>query len=235
MTLRQAYTLLKIPSRFSVCIKCGSPVESRTAPRKHCESCAAERKLLSSRNAMEKQRRKRGVAKVKGTSISCGQCGTEFVRDGIRAKFCQPCGEMRSIKEARRNSEKKRNTEEGRAYLNSWQRARRKSDPAWRVSAHMRTTIHRAIGKRKQGRSWRTFVPYSLDELMRHLERQFTPGMCWEKVGREIHIDHIVPLAAFNFQNINDQECKAAWAITNLRPMWAIENIRKNAKRTHLI
>ena len=69
---------------------------------------------------------------------------------------------------------------------------------------------------------------------MTHLERQFLPGMTWGNRG-EWHIDHIVPLASFTFTSPDDPEFRAAWALTNLRPLWAKDNIRKSAKRTHLI
>ena len=98
----------------------------------------------------------------------------------------------------------------------------------------MRTLIHRALGKNKAGRSWREFVNYSLEELMSHLERQFLPGMTWENKG-EWHIDHIIPRSSFEYESPDDPEFKQAWALTNLRPLWAIDNIRKNATREFLL
>lgn len=138
------------------------------------------------------------------------------------------------LERARRTSARKHATEEGRRYNNEWTAKRRREDPAWKVSAHMRVMIGRGIGKGKAGRSWREFVPYTLEDLMTHLERQFLPGMTWENRGKW-HVDHIVPLSSFEFTSPDDADFKAAWALTNLRPLWAKDNIRKNAKRTHLI
>ncbi len=45
-------------------------------------------------------------------------------------------------------------------------------------------------------------------------------------MGREIHIDHILPLATAACA----QDVLALNHFTNLRPMWATENIRKGAK-----
>lgn len=68
-------------------------------------------------------------------------------------------------------------------------------------------------------------------ELVAHIERQFTAGMNWPKLlDGEIHIDHIVPVAAFNIMEIGDAEFSACWALCNLRPMWAAENWAKSAK-----
>lgn len=51
----------------------------------------------------------------------------------------------------------------------------------------------------------------------------------------EWHVDHIVPLSSFDFATPDDPGFKAAWALTNLRPLWGLENMRKHAQRTHLI
>lgn len=78
------------------------------------------------------------------------------------------------------------------------------------------------------------FVGYTAKDLRRHIERQFTKGMTWDKFcAGEIHIDHIVPLSSYDISN--PDELKAAWALPNLRPLWASQNIRKSASRTHLL
>lgn len=58
--------------------------------------------------------------------------------------------------------------------------------------------------------------------------------MTWANMG-EWHIDHIVPLASFTFRDADDPEVKRAWALTNLRPIWARDNIIKKDKREFLI
>lgn len=213
---------------------CGRMVEYKFSPRVVCDICRPNRVRERSRNAAEVKRRKNGIPLVKGTEAECLRCLRSFIRDGIRAKYCEGCKGVVILERARATSKRRRSCPDGRAKDNEWQRKRRASDPAWRVSSHVRGLMHRALGKAKAGRSWREFVPYTLDELMRHLERQFLPGMTWENRG-EWHIDHIVPLSSFEFTSPADPEFRAAWALTNLRPLWAKDNIRKNAKRTHLI
>lgn len=213
---------------------CGAEIQYRTNPKVSCGSCRLERKLQSARAAMERQRRRRGIAPVKGTSIPCHRCGELFQRSGIAAKFCTPCGSVHRLDVARKRSREKAGTDAGREYARSWLREKRKSDPRFRISVHMRVLIHRAFGRRKAGRSWREFVPYSLPELMAHLERQFLSGMTWDNYGKW-HVDHVVPLSSFSFEQPGDAEFQAAWALSNLRPLWAKDNIRKNARRTHLL
>jgi hypothetical protein len=98
----------------------------------------------------------------------------------------------------------------------------------------MRGRFHKVLTRRKAGRSWREFVDYSVEELVAHLERQFLKGMSWENMG-EWHIDHIVPLAAFTITGADDPELRRAWALTNLRPIWAKENLRKGARVASLL
>ena len=86
----------------------------------------------------------------------------------------------------------------------------------------------------KGGLSWQELVPYTLADLTVHLERQFLPGMTWANIGTW-HVDHIVPLKAFSFSTADDPEFRAAWALTNLRPLWAADNLKKQAARTHLL
>lgn len=74
----------------------------------------------------------------------------------------------------------------------------------------------------------------SFGELKRHIERQFTKGMTWDQCfNGEIHLDHILPCSSFDLTDPDQQ--RACFHFTNLRPLWAKDNIRKSAKRTHLI
>ncbi len=61
-------------------------------------------------------------------------------------------------------------------------------------------------------------------ELKDHIEKQFTPGMSWE-VKREIHIDHIIPLASATCEEDVIKLCH----YTNLQPLWARDNLVKGA------
>ena len=94
--------------------------------------------------------------------------------------------------------------------------------------------VRQRIGAAKQGRAWAKLLPYSMDQLMRHLERQFLPGMGWHNMGTW-EIDHIVPQSAFNFASPDDADFQACWALTNLRPLWSRENESKKDKRIYLL
>jgi hypothetical protein len=63
-----------------------------------------------------------------------------------------------------------------------------------------------------------------------HIEAQFLPGMSWEN-RKDWHIDHIVPLSWFPFDEDPSLLFVAShW--TNLRPIWGKDNMRKG-NRSH--
>ena len=72
----------------------------------------------------------------------------------------------------------------------------------------------------------------SLEEFKLYLESRFENWMTWENHGRYSryrktwHIDHIIPLIKFNLSN-REEYLKAAH-YTNMQPLEAIVNLRKN-------
>lgn len=115
------------------------------------------------------------------------------------------------------------------------QRRLRKTSPKHALKHRITWHLRHALRAKRSVR-WAELVGYTADELKAHIERQFTKGMNWEAYLRgEIHIDHIIPLSSFKFEDERDPEFRAAWALTNLRPLWAAENIRKSDKRLHLL
>lgn len=94
--------------------------------------------------------------------------------------------------------------------------------------------IRGALNRNGTSAKFEDFAGYSTGQLKAHLEAQFTKDMNWEKFRLgEIHIDHIVPISSFNLSD--PDELKSAWAITNLRPLWAKDNLMKSSKRIYLI
>lgn len=101
------------------------------------------------------------------------------------------------------------------------------SEAHFRVSQCMSVSIRESIRLGKAGRSWELLVGYCLGELMSHLESYFEPGMTWENYG-SWHIDHVIPQAAFSFCSPEDLSFGQCWALENLRPLWATDNIKKS-------
>lgn len=92
-------------------------------------------------------------------------------------------------------------------------------------------TALRAEKITKRG-SFSKSLGYSMAELVKHIERQFMEGMSWDNHG-EWHIDHITPISVLVRDGITDPAIVNC--LSNLRPLWAKENISKGSKRTSLI
>ncbi len=99
--------------------------------------------------------------------------------------------------------------------------------PKQKVNHAMRNGIGKSLRSGKGRISWQRMVLYSFDDLKKHLESKFKPGMSWTNYG-QWHIDHIIPISAFNYQVYDDADFKRCWELKNLQPLWALENITKN-------
>lgn len=106
---------------------------------------------------------------------------------------------------------------------------RHRSYPKNHLSGSLGHAIGRSLRGDKDGRPWESLVGYTTEELMTHLESQFTRGMTWENYG-DWHIDHIKPISHFHFETTDDPEFHECWSLWNLQPLWAKDNIRKNAR-----
>lgn len=109
--------------------------------------------------------------------------------------------------------------------------AKRRSAPKGKLSMCMSSGINDSLNRGSKGkRHWEILVAYTADQLKRHLEKQFKPGMTWENHGTYWHIDHKIPIAAFNFETPEDLDFKKCWALKNLQPLEAIKNKSKRDK-----
>jgi hypothetical protein len=107
-----------------------------------------------------------------------------------------------------------------------YMRRRRRENPAAAMAERLRARIKNALkrGDAAKFRSTSRLTGCDVEALRAWLEKQFENGMTWENRS-EWHIDHIIPCAAFNLLDESQQE--VAFHFSNLRPMWASENIRK--------
>jgi hypothetical protein len=104
-----------------------------------------------------------------------------------------------------------------------------KTKSGFKISRNISRMINHSLRGNKNGYHWEDLLGYTLEDLKQHLENQFKEGMSWDNYG-EWHIDHIIPISWFEFKSYNDSEFKQCWALTNLQPLWAEENISKNNK-----
>ena len=112
--------------------------------------------------------------------------------------------------------------------------AKRRATPSGALKNRIAVGIIRSLRGGKGGIRTEKLVGYSMEELKTHLERQFLRGMGWHNMG-QWHIDHIIPLSSFTITGPDDPELRRAWALTNLRPLWAADNLIKSDKQEVLL
>lgn len=120
---------------------------------------------------------------------------------------------------------------------NGWGFSKRyKVDAVFTLSHRTKSLVRSTLASGKNGKRMTELLGFSMSDLRMHLERQFTDGMTWDRfMGGEIHIDHILPIKSFGAIHADSDEFRACWALSNLRPMWAEENLSKGSKVLNLI
>lgn len=113
-------------------------------------------------------------------------------------------------------------------YFKKYQKDRRKIDKQFCLDKSMATTISYALRGKKAGRKWETLVGYTLEDLVKHLEKLFTPEMSWQNYGSYWEIDHKTPKSWFKYKYPEDPEFKKCWALKNLQPLKKSINRRKH-------
>lgn len=110
---------------------------------------------------------------------------------------------------------------------------KRKINPMFRLSLNISAAISIALKGNKNGRHWEDLVDYTLDKLKKHLEKQFVEGMTWDNYGKNgWHIDHKIPKAVFNYTKPEHDDFLKCFALSNLQPLWAEDNLSKSNKLT---
>jgi hypothetical protein len=127
-----------------------------------------------------------------------------------------------------------RKTEERRAYNRAYV-AKRRKDPVFRMRCNVSRNISFALfrsGGSKRGESVLRHLPYTIEDLRKHLESQFDENMNWENYGSYWNIDHIYPQSLLPYLSMEDENFLKCWALENLRPLEVVENIKKSNKLT---
>lgn len=197
----------QILNKVKVCPECG--IEFKKKNRKFCSSECQQVNL----------KKRKGVKTIAliTTKQPCKCCGKLFKPIRKSNLYCS--------EKCRATTYNKRTVKRRRVYEKTVLR----NIPSYRLNKSMSSLIWRALKENKNGNSWKQMVPYTLDELMNHLESQFKAGMSWDNYG-EWHVDHIIPRSKFSFKSHNDIEFLDCWGLHNLQPLWASENSSKSNK-----
>ena len=105
----------------------------------------------------------------------------------------------------------------------AWMNKRYATNLKVNLNQRINTGMNRSLRYGKQDRKWESLIGYTVQDLIKHLEKLFTEGMGWDNMDKW-HIDHIIPVSAHNFSEPEDEDFKRAWALKNLQPLWAKDN-----------
>lgn len=227
---RREQGLPEIGERFT-CGRCSGEVVRNSMAQRYCKPCAKMSALESGRVAKREYEKRNPRKRDKPVDRARQKRWIEVNRDKRLASVTSY--NERNREEMRRKSRLHAAKPETKEWRRAWERTHR-SKPKHRVDGRMKSAIQQALKGRKSGRSWETLVGYSLNDLVQHLERQFTKGMTWDNIG-EWEIDHIRPRAMFHYESADDPAFRDCWGLPNLRPLWRQMNREKSAKRTFLL
>lgn len=121
------------------------------------------------------------------------------------------------------NKQAKQYRENNKEKISDYFKTRLKTDPIYRLKKNLRTRIGLAIKTNQKTGKMLDYLGCSIEEFKYYLEEQFYNGMTWDNYG-QWHIDHIVPLN----EATNSKELYELCHFSNLQPLWAIDNLRKN-------
>lgn len=122
-------------------------------------------------------------------------------------------------------------TPAGKAVQNRHNKKRR-ATPHFRLRERVSRGVYYKL-KNHKGKKYNASIdkllPYTIEELTTRLESMFKPGMTWDNMGKW-HLDHIIPDSSFDYETTSCPGFKKSWALENLQPLWAEENLRKGSK-----
>ena len=82
-----------------------------------------------------------------------------------------------------------------------------------------------ALNEKKGGKKTLDIVGLNSDDFRKYIEKLFSDGMCWDNYGFW-HLDHIKPICLAK----TEEEILKFNHYTNLQPLWAEDNLKKNRK-----
>lgn len=184
---------------------------------------------------------------LKENGVKLGPSGRRFI--GGREVAMKKYESKHETKELKRKNHKKwyeENKEKWNVYIKeyreknadrireikrTYEKTRKDNDPIYKLINNFRTAIYQVLKENNVQKNGHYFeiLKYTPEELIVHLENQFTEGMTWDNYG-QWHVDHILPISLHNINEIGDNEFMKCWSLSNLQPLWGDENIKKSNK-----
>ena len=126
---------------------------------------------------------------------------------------------------------REKNIDKHREYKRNYEKNRKSNDPLYKLIGNFRTAIYQVLKENniKKNGHYFEILKYTPEQLINHLEKQFSDEMTWDNYG-DWHVDHKHPISLYNIKEIGDNEFMKCWSLDNLQPMWGVDNIKKSNK-----
>ncbi len=115
-------------------------------------------------------------------------------------------------------------------YQREWGKEKRRKNTEYRLNNIISPAICLSLKGKKAGRRWEKLVGYTVEDLIKHLEKQFDDKMNWDNYGSYWEIDHIKPKSLFHYRTSEDIEFIKCWGLDNLQPLEKTKNRKKHNK-----
>lgn len=216
------------------CTKCKEtkPIDSYSKDKKTkdgydvcCKSCKREYKLLH-----KDRDKKQGLLYREQNRLKLNKQSKEYYSNNKdHVKSYQKKYELVN-KETRKNQHKinyQENKENRIKTQIEYQKVKRLIDVNFKILGNCRNRVYLALKNNQKSGHTLDLIGCDIITLKLHLEKQFKVGMTWNNHGLYgWHIDHIIPCAAFNLSDPEQQ--RKCFNYTNLQPLWAEENLVKS-------
>jgi len=110
---------------------------------------------------------------------------------------------------------------------NKYLKNKLKTDYNYKLIHTIRVRIKDVLRGHSKSDSTINMLGCTINELWKHLESTFKPGMTKENHGLW-HVDHIIPCSSFDLSKPEEQA--KCFHYSNLQALWAHENLSKGAK-----
>jgi uncharacterized Zn finger protein (UPF0148 family) len=103
-----------------------------------------------------------------------------------------------------------------------------RSNAKFRVTKLMQQQMRHRL-KSKAGKRTFELLGYKPEALEHRLRSTLPAGYTWaDFMAGKLHIDHIVPVAAFSYETAHDPDFRLCWALSNLQLLPAAVNLAKS-------
>jgi hypothetical protein len=159
---------------------------------------------------------------------NCLLCNKKFIRTDIFRKYCSKNCKIKAQKEKKPDYDKiyyQKNKYKINQQRKKYRNQRLQKDIDFKIRRYLSHRIYMAVKGYCKSETTIKLLGCSVEQLKKHLEKQFKLDMNWSNYGKW-HVDHINPCASFDLSKTSEQ--KKCFNYTNLQPLWAEENLRKN-------